>query len=100
MSDLDGVWETVINTPMGSQKGTLTLSCAGDAVTGTMVGPQGSLDIQDGKANGNEASWKAAISNPMPMTLEFSVKADGDELSGNVKLGAFGNAPIKGTRKT
>ena len=98
MSDLDGVWETVVNTPMGPQKGTLTLSSDGEALSGTMAGAQGSLDIENGKASGSEASWTANISSPMPMTLEFSVKVEGDEMNGNVKLGAFGTASMKGTR--
>lgn len=100
MSDIDGTWETVVNTPMGPQKGTLTLTADGEALSGTMAGAQGSLDIQDGKASGAEASWKANISNPMPMTLEFSVKVEGDEMNGSVKLGSFGTATIKGTRKS
>ena len=100
MSDLDGAWDTVVNTPMGPQNGTLTLTTDGDALSGTMSGQQGSLDIKDGKASGNEGSWKVDITNPMPMTLEVSVKAEGDEMSGNVKLGAFGNAAIMGTRKS
>jgi len=30
--------------------------------------------------------------------LEFAGKVDGDAISGNVKLGAFGNASFSGTR--
>lgn len=100
MSDLDGTWDTVVNTPMGAQKGTLTLSTDGENLSGEMAGAQGTLALHDGKANGNEGSWKADLTNPMPITLEFTVKAEGDELSGNVKLGAFGNASITGTRQT
>ena len=100
MSNLDGTWDTVVNTPMGPQKGTLTLTSDGDALSGTMAGAQGSLDIKDGKASGNEGSWKADMTNPMPMTLEFSVTVEGDEMNGNVKLGSFGTAAIKGTRKS
>ena len=100
MSDLDGTWETVVNTPMGPQKGTLTLTSDGDGLSGTMAGAQGSLDIKDGKVSGSEGSWKADMTNPMPMTLEFSVKVEGDEMNGNVKLGSFGTAAITGTRKS
>jgi hypothetical protein len=32
------------------------------------------------------------------MTLEFSATVSGDEISGDVKLGAFGNATFSGTR--
>jgi hypothetical protein len=34
----------------------------------------------------------------MPMTLEFEATVSGDSLSGNVKLGAFGNATMNGVR--
>ena len=98
MSDVDGVWDTVTNTPMGQQKGTLTLKSDGSALEGTLSGAQGSIDIQDGAVDGNTATWKANITNPMPLTLEFTATVDGDEISGSVKLGAFGTASFKGTR--
>jgi hypothetical protein len=34
----------------------------------------------------------------MPMKLEFSAKVEGDKMSGNVKLGMFGNASLSGVR--
>ena len=34
----------------------------------------------------------------MAMTLEFSATVDGDSISGDVKLGAFGNASFSGSR--
>lgn len=100
MSDFDGVWETTVNTPMGPQKGTLTLASEGGALSGTMAGAQGTIDIENGKMEEGKASWTINISNPMPMTLEFSATVEGDEISGNVKLGGFGNASLTGTRKS
>lgn len=98
MSDVDGVWDTVTDTPMGQQKGTATLKADGDKLTGTLSGAQGTVDIQDGKVDGNDVSWKLDITQPMPLTLEFSATVAGDEISGSVKLGAFGTASFKGTR--
>ncbi len=98
MSDLDGTWETVTNTPMGQQKATVTLQTDGDGLSGTMSGAQGTVDIKDGSVDGNTGTWKVSITSPMPMTLEFSATADGDAISGNVKLGAFGSATFTGTR--
>ena len=98
MSDLDGTWETVTNTPMGQQKATVTLQTDGDSLSGTMSGAQGTVDIKDGSVDGNTGGWKVSITSPMPMTLEFSATADGDAISGNVKLGAFGSASFTGTR--
>ena len=94
----DGNWNVTMNTPMGAQKATLTLATAGDKLTGQMKGPQGALDLNDGKVAGDTVSWSANISQPMPMKLEFSGKVTGDKIAGNVKLGAFGNASFEGTR--
>ncbi len=94
----DGTWNTTINTPMGAQNGTLTLSTEGGNLTGSMVGPTGEMDIQDGAIDGDTLTWKADITSPMAMTLEFSAQVDGDAISGSVKLGAFGDATFSGTR--
>ena len=83
---------------MGQQKATITLATDGDALTGTMEGQQGTLELKDGALDGDTVSWKADITNPMPITLEFSATVDGDSLSGDVKLGSFGNASFTGTR--
>lgn len=98
MSSADGVWNTTMNTPMGAQKGTLTLATDGGSLTGTLAGAQGTLELQDGTVDGDAVAWKANITQPMAMTLEFSATVSGDEISGNVKLGAFGNASFSGTR--
>jgi hypothetical protein len=94
----DGTWNTTMNTPMGAQNATLTLATDGNQLTGKMAGPQGELELQDGSVDGDNLSWKADITTPMAMTLEFSATVSGDEISGSVKLGAFGNASFSGTR--
>ena len=83
-----------MNTPMGAQQGTLTLN----EDSGVLDGAQGKVDIKDLNVDGDSATWKVDITTPMAMTLEFDAKADGDNISGNVKLGAFGNATFEGTR--
>ena len=94
----DGTWNTTINTPMGPQNGQLTLSTEGGNLTGKMSGAQGEMDIQDGGIDGDTLTWKADITSPMAMTLEFTAAVEGEELKGSVKLGAFGNADFTGTR--
>ena len=94
----DGTWKTTMNTPMGPQQGTLELKTDGNVLTGKLSGSQGEIEIKDGTVDGNSLAWKADITTPMAMTLEFTATVDGDEISGNVKLGAFGNASLSGTR--
>ena len=52
----------------------------------------------EGTVNGNDVAWKAAITNPMPLTLAFSGKVDGDSISGDVSIGPMGSFPFKGSR--
>lgn len=95
----DGTWNTTMNTPMGQQSGSMNLTTSGSDLTGTLNGPNGeAVEITDGTIDGNTLTWKAAISQPMPLTLEFSAEVDGDSMSGSVKLGAFGDATFSGER--
>lgn len=98
MSSADGTWKTVMKTPMGDQNGTLTIATDGAALTGKLSGQQGEIELQDGKVDGETLTWKADITQPMPITLEFTAKVDGDEISGDVKLGSFGSASFSGSR--
>jgi len=95
---VDGTWNVKMETPMGTRAATLTLKSAGGTLTGTMGGDGGATDIFDGTVNGNAVAWKTNIVQPMALTLEFSANVDGDSISGSVKLGMFGNAPLSGTR--
>ncbi len=95
---IDGTWNIVMKTPIGEQKSTITLKSAGAALTGKMLGNGSETAIRDGSVDGNKASWKADITTPMAMTLEFSATVEGDAISGSTKLGMFGNAPFTGSR--
>jgi hypothetical protein len=95
---VDGKWEIVINSPLGAQKAQLDIASNGGALTGTQTAQQGSGPLENGKVDGNNVSWSAKISSPMPLTLDFSGTVDGDKLSGSVKAGSFGSFPFTGSR--
>ena len=97
MAAADGNWKITINTPMGAQTVDATITTSGDTFTGTTAGQMGSQEVS-GKVDGDTLTWSTNITSPMPMTLEFSATVSGDSMSGNVKLGAFGNAPLSGVR--
>lgn len=96
---VDGTWKLTINTPLGPQESTLVISSSGTSLTGTQSAASGEgRPIEEGVVNGSELRWKAGITRPMPMTLEFSATVEGDRMSGSVKLGMFGAQPFSGVR--
>jgi hypothetical protein len=95
---VDGNWNITMSTPMGDRNATLNLKSTGDVLTGTQGADGNSADIFDGKVNGDDVSWKVSITNPMPLTLEFSGKVSGDAIAGEMGIGPMGSFPFKGTR--
>jgi hypothetical protein len=93
-----GVYEITVNTPMGAQKTTLTVNVDGDTWTGSNAGDRGTMEITDGKVDGNTITWTSNVTVPMPMTLEGTATIDGDSISGSVKAGAFGAFQLSGSR--
>ena len=94
-----GTYDTTVKSPMGDQKGTLTVNPDGDSWTGQMAGGMGSMDITDGKVDGNTITWSMNMTVPMPMTLNCTATIEGDTLAGKVNAGAFGDMPLTGTRQ-
>lgn len=95
---IDGNWEVSMNTPMGEQKGTLTLKVDGSSLSGKVDTAMGAQEFSDGTVSGNNLEWSIDITKPMPMTLNFKATVDGDSMSGKVGLGMFGSAPLTGQR--
>jgi hypothetical protein len=95
-----GTYTTVVKSPMGDQSGTFTVIPGdGDSFTGSMAGGMGSMDIEDGKIDGDTLSWKMNMVVPMPMTLTCEATVNGDQLTGSVNAGAFGAMPLSGQRE-
>ncbi|MFP5396629.1 MAG: hypothetical protein ACLGHF_10800 [Alphaproteobacteria bacterium] len=94
-----GTYECVTKTPMGDQKSDVTIVVNGDTFTGTNAGQMGSMEMENGKVDGNKLTWTMKMTVPMPMTLEGEATVDGDTITGTVKAGAFGSFPLSGTRK-
>ncbi len=95
---IDGDWNITVNSPMGKQESKLSFASNGSEVTGTAAAQGQTTAISDGKIDGDKVTWKAAITSPMPMTLEFTGTLAGDSLDGSVKAGAFGSFPFTGVR--
>ena len=97
-----GTYDCVTKSPMGDQKGTLTVVPGDDGktFTGSMAGGMGSMDVQDGTIDGDTLNWKMDMTVPMPMTLNCTATVDdGGALTGKVNAGAFGDMPLTGQRQ-
>ncbi len=95
-----GTYDCVTKSPMGDQKSTFTVVDGGDGTfTGQNAGAMGSMDVEDGKIDGNKLTWVMNMTVPMPMKLECEATIDGDQLTGNVNAGAFGSMAMTGERQ-
>ena len=99
MATVDGAYDCITKTPMGDQSSVFTVVSTGDRFNGTNAGPLGSLDVKDGKVDGNRLTWKMEMVIPMPMTLDCEAIVEGDTLTGTIQAGAFGAMAMKGTRR-
>jgi hypothetical protein len=95
---VDGNWNITMSTPMGDRSATLKLKNSGGTLTGTQAAEGNSTDIFDGKVSGDDVSWKVSITNPMPLTLDFTGKIAGDSISGEMGIGPMGSFPFTGKR--
>jgi hypothetical protein len=95
---VDGNWNLTLNTPMGERTATLNVASSGSTLTGTQAAEGDSAEIFDGTVNGNDVSWKVSITNPMPLTLEFTGKISGDSIAGDMGIGFMGSFAFTGTR--
>jgi hypothetical protein len=95
---VDGDWNITMSTPMGERTATLSLKADGGTLTGVQAAEGNSAEIFDGSANGDDIAWKVSITNPMPLTLEFTGKVAGDNISGEMGIGPMGSFPFTGMR--
>lgn len=95
---IDGTWNIEMGSPLGEKSGTLSVASNGGEITGDLHSDMGEATTYDGTIEGDAASFKADITSPMPMTLEFTGQLAEDTISGKVSVGSFGEHEFSGTR--
>lgn len=95
---VDGTWELTMQTPMGERTSSVTLKAEGGTLTGTQTAEGNSTDISDGTVSGDNVGWSVSITNPMPLTLTFSGKVDGNQMTGDMDISGFGSWSYSGSR--
>ncbi|QTD57038.1 hypothetical protein [Parasphingorhabdus cellanae] len=96
---IDGSYDCVTKSPMGDQQSVVTIVTDGDTFTGTNEGAMGSMELENGKIDGNELTWVMNMTVPMPMKLEGKATVVDGVLTGSVNAGAFGEMAMSGTKK-
>jgi hypothetical protein len=96
---VDGIWKITVDTPMGTQQGTLTLKTDGATLTGSQQSSTGgTMPVLNGKVDGNKLTWQSEMTQPFAVKLAFEVTVNGDSMTGEVKAGGFGSSALKGVR--
>jgi hypothetical protein len=95
---VDGNWNIIMKTPLGERRATLALKSSGATLNGTQAAEGDSVEIFDGTVSAGDVVWKVSITNPMPLTLEFAGKVDGDTIAGEMTIHPMGSFPFTGVR--
>jgi len=93
-----GDWELTIAAPQGENVVNLSLKLDGAKTTGTLSSQLGTVPVE-GTTTGNAVAVTAKIdAGGMQLELGFNGTVAGDAMTGNVKLGDFGEFPFTGKR--
>jgi len=97
---LDGVWDLVVEAPMGEQHSVITLREEGGVVSGESAQAGApSVPLVKAKRVGDKVSWSADITKPMRLKIDFTLTLAGDTLEGVASPGFFGKFPARATRR-
>lgn len=86
-SSVAGDWDASLNTPGGSVSIKLVFKVDGEKLTGTVKRASGEVPLQ-GTIKGSDLSFSYTVNyNSNDITLSFTGKVTGDNISGNVSFG-------------
>jgi len=95
---IDGTYKVEVSTQRGAQTGELVIKSSGNTVSGVYKTQRGDQPFT-GTLDGNKAKWTINVQSPMgSMAIGYDVTVTGNDITGTVSMGQFGNAPLKGTK--
>ena len=92
MARVDGAYDCMTKTPLGDQASVFTIVSDGDRFHGTNANALGSLDVTDGKVEGDRLTWRMDMTLPMPVTMQCEGIVDGDTITASIDGGRFRQA--------
>ena len=93
-----GTWDVTMTTPVGPQRMQLHILTVDTGFTGRIESPMGNHEIAGSIGADGELRWEMKAAKPMPITVRFKARIDGDRFSGSAKLGLFGSSPLRRQR--
>lgn len=97
-SVFDGIWDTVIATPIGKLQVKLSISLRDGRVYGTAAQGDETVEFIDPALQDNKLTWSLRISKPMRLNLKFEVAVQGDQMTGFAKAGVLPGSKLTGIR--
>ncbi|RKN47500.1 hypothetical protein [Micromonospora endolithica] len=96
--DLKGEWAIVAHTPKGDFDWKLSMEPDGDSFTGTLDLVESKVALEEGRVEGNRLSWKSTLVVPRKLRFSGNATIEGDEIFGEIRMGAFGVRSFGGRR--
>jgi hypothetical protein len=98
MTTFAGLWDVIIDTPIGKIGAVFDISEVECAISGTARSGDEVVEIRDAVADGDRLTWLQDVTTPMKLTLKFDVTVDGDTMVGTSKAAIFPASKLSGTR--
>ena len=96
---IDGAWSVTVNSPRGTQQATLELTSQGSSFGGAWEGPRDRREFDGGRFEQGNLEWEIEMSGPRgAMILSFTGTLTGDQISGQVRFGSFGEGSFLAER--
>ena len=92
-----GFWKLTIEP--GHEDVLVKLSINGTVLSGEVSSPRmGTLGITNGTIHGDLLQWAVSIRSPIEIDFEFSLRVEGDTVSGESQAGSYGSSVVTGVR--
>jgi len=96
---IEGNWKIRVQTGKGEKDWQFDIKAEGATFNGTMTTTSGTMDVESGTVAGNELTWTSMMAaRPSRVKVRGKATVDGDGISGELDMGAYGRRAFEGAR--
>ncbi|GAA3354115.1 hypothetical protein GCM10017744_010540 [Streptomyces antimycoticus] len=96
---VEGTWDLSMSTPIGRIKAVAEFRHEDGTLTGTAHGAGEEVPLVDVALEGDQLTWRQAITKPMRLNLAFTMTVDGETMTGTSKAGRLPSSKVTGERR-